>query len=142
MNEKNLIRFDQMEENEHRALSVKGGKASGRVRTGRRQLRETLNDLLEDEEKQKKICEALLKRAAKGDPKAFQLLRDTLGEAPTQKTEISRGYDAEEFFEQHKESLRQLFMYESSNQITDGITSSLLTYEQRLALLKESLDEP
>lgn len=57
-----------------------GGKASAKKRAERKTLREELLLLLSEGDTQKKISVALLKKAEKGDTKAYEVMRDTIGE--------------------------------------------------------------
>lgn len=47
MNEKNLIPFDELTESEHRKIASKGGKKSGEVRRKKRDMKKTMEMLLE-----------------------------------------------------------------------------------------------
>ena len=60
---------------------IKSGESRRAFKTFQQILMETLTD-----EKRTEILEAMQKRALKGDTKAFELLRDTLGEKPIDKT--------------------------------------------------------
>ena len=97
-NEKNL-RYVRST-SEARELGRKGGIASGESRRERKALRENLLLLLASPMKdadgkptgktvQEEILLALVQRAMTGDPRAFELIRDTIGEKPVQ--EISVG---------------------------------------------------
>lgn len=96
MNKENLIPFTELTEKERREMAVKGGKASVKARKKKKQLREELEILLAitDSNKktiQEKICFALIKKASEGDTKAFEIIRDTIGQKPIdviQKTEV------------------------------------------------------
>ncbi len=74
--------------NEARAKGKKGGKKSGEVRRERKQLKEELLLLLSTGDTQKKISIALIEKALLGDIRAFETIRDTIGEKPTDKQEI------------------------------------------------------
>lgn len=63
----------------------KGGTASGEVRRERKTLKEELLLLLSEGDTQKKVSSALIKKAQKGDVKAFITIRDTIGEKPMEK---------------------------------------------------------
>lgn len=65
----------------------KGGKASGESRRARKTLKEELLLLLSEGDTQKTVSVALLKKAMDGDTKAFEVLRDTIGEKPVDKVE-------------------------------------------------------
>ena len=75
-----------------------GGKRSGEVRAARKTLREELLALLAADVTDKKgrtaqanvaISNALLHKALKGDTKAFEIIRDTIGEKPVEKVMIA-----------------------------------------------------
>ncbi len=74
---------------EQREIRKKGGIKSGEVRRARKTLKEELLLLLESGNTQNKISLALIKKAIKGDIKAFEVIRDTIGEKPTEKQEIT-----------------------------------------------------
>lgn len=59
-----------------------GGIASGKARRERKTLKEELLTLLKTGDNQKKISIALLARALDGSTKAFEVIRDTIGEKP------------------------------------------------------------
>jgi TRAP-type C4-dicarboxylate transport system substrate-binding protein len=95
-NEQNLKPFDQLTESEQRAIRSKGGKASGEARRARKTLREELLALLSQEIKdengnsvntQVAMSTSLIKEAIDGNTKAFELVRDTIGEKPVDKVE-------------------------------------------------------
>ena len=93
---------------EARRIGSKGGKASGEARRRERTLKETLEKLLSlpirdeqtkdfiralgfnDEELNNKtaINVAMYQEALKGNVKAYELIRDTMGEKPTDKVAI------------------------------------------------------
>jgi hypothetical protein len=72
---------------EAREYGRKGGIASGKARAARKTLKEELLLLLEQGDTQERISLALLQKAMQGDTKAFEVLRDTVGEKPTDKIE-------------------------------------------------------
>jgi uncharacterized protein (DUF2336 family) len=55
----------------------------------RKTLKEELLLLLAQGNTQEKISLALIQKALKGDTKAFEVIRDSIGEKPTEKQEIS-----------------------------------------------------
>lgn len=73
----------------------KGGKRSGEVRRARKTLREELLALLSQDIKiedgkvntQVAMSTSLIKEAIDGNTKAFELVRDTIGEKPVDKVE-------------------------------------------------------
>lgn len=96
MNESNLIPFNERTEKEQREIARKGGIASGEARRRKRDLKEELLLLLEDEDTQKKISIALIERAMIMDNmgnKAFEVIRDTIGEKPVDKLEADVSSD-------------------------------------------------
>lgn len=83
---------------EARELGRKGGIKSGEVRRARKTLREELSELLADTitdkngrqmQTQKAISASMIKQALSGNTKAFELIRDTIGEKPIDKVMIS-----------------------------------------------------
>ena len=80
---------------EARRNGKKGGIASGKSRRRRKLLRECLDELLAREYTQggttltgsEALAAALMKKAMKGDVKAFEALRDTAGEKPVERIE-------------------------------------------------------
>ena len=96
-NEQNLVRGDDC----HRLTAEDqsaGGKKSGEVRRKKRDLRLALEMLLEKEFKDKKgtsrtgtevITAKLFEQAAKGNVKAFETIRATVGQDPVQKVQVA-----------------------------------------------------
>lgn len=96
-NEQNLVKGDGIHKftpEEH----SKGGKASGEARRAKRDLRQALEMLLEKEYKDKNgntvsgteaVTAKLFEKALKGDVKAFETLRDTVGQKPVDKVMIA-----------------------------------------------------
>lgn len=70
---------------EAREKGKKGGKKSGEIRRARKTLKEELLLLLESGNTQNKISLALIQKALKGNIKAFEVIRDTIGEKPIDK---------------------------------------------------------
>ncbi len=75
----------------------RGGIASGKSRRRRKLLRECLDELLAREYTKdgttltgsEALAAALVKKAMKGDVKAFETLRDTVGEKPVDKVMVA-----------------------------------------------------
>lgn len=67
---------------EARINGRKGGLASGKARKERKALKEELIILLSMGDTQEKISLSLIKEAIKGNTKAFEVIRDTIGEKP------------------------------------------------------------
>ena len=82
---------------EARRNGKKGGIASGESRHRRKLLRECLDELLAREYTadgktltgSEALAAALMKKAMKGDVKAFEALRDTAGEKPVERIETN-----------------------------------------------------
>ena len=82
---------------EARRNGKKGGIASGESRNRRKLLRECLDELLAREYTadgrtvtgSEALAAALMKKAMKGDVKAFEALRDTAGEKPVERIEAN-----------------------------------------------------
>lgn len=85
-NEKNLKPFTS-EQSREKAVENgrKGGIESGKAKRKRKSLREQLEMLLETGNTQESIAVALVEKAMSGDVRAFEVLRDTIGEKPVDK---------------------------------------------------------
>ena len=83
--EENLIPFNERTEEEQREIRRQGGIASGESRRRRKTLKEELELLLESGDWQERISTAMLEKAASGSERAFEVIRDTIGEKPTDK---------------------------------------------------------
>jgi hypothetical protein len=97
-NEQNLKPFGERTEKEQREIQQKGGKASAEARRKKRDLRLALEMLLEKEFKGKGgvsrtgtevITAKLFEQAAKGNVKAFETIRATVGQDPVQKVQVA-----------------------------------------------------
>lgn len=86
-NEQNLLRPEDLTSEQLRARAKKGGIASGKARAARKTLKEELLLLLSEGNTQEKISLALIQKAMNGDTKAFEVLRDTVGERVPDKIE-------------------------------------------------------
>ena len=93
MNEENLIPMSERSESEVRELGRKGGIASGEARREKKLLKELLEDALskgtETNNEYVNITLALIREANKGNVKAYEVIRDTLGQKPVDKVEHS-----------------------------------------------------
>lgn len=96
MNEQNLKSFSERTEKEQREIQQKGGIASGEARRRKRDLRLALEMLLEKDFVDKNgnvatgaeaITAKLFEQAMKGNVKAFETIRSTVGQDPVQKVE-------------------------------------------------------
>lgn len=97
MNDENLKSNSERTPKERQELARKAGKASGKARRAKKTMREMLDYLLEKEinnkqgEKvntQEAITLALLKQALNGNVKAYEVIRDTIGEKPTEQHKV------------------------------------------------------
>jgi hypothetical protein len=86
-NEKNL---KPLTTEKAREIGKKGGIASGKAKRQRKALKEELILLLSEKDIQKSIATALIDKALNGDTKAFEVIRDTIGEKPTDKVEVAQ----------------------------------------------------
>lgn len=93
-NDKNLISLKERTTSEQRELARKGGIASGRSRRKKKTIRETLEMMLagkmpDGATRRDAIVAALLEKALSGDVRAFEAIRDSIGEKPTEKMNVS-----------------------------------------------------
>lgn len=65
----------------------KGGVNSAISRRNRKRLREELEILLEIGDTQRSVAAALINKAINGDVRAFEVIRDTIGEKPVERVE-------------------------------------------------------
>ena len=75
---------------EARERGRKGGLASGEARRKRKTLKEELLLMLSEGETQQSVTLALIEKAMSGDTKAFEVIRDTIGEKPADKVETKQ----------------------------------------------------
>lgn len=87
-NPQNLKSFDKMDKEKKKAIQSAGGVASAKSRRARKTLKEELLLLLEKGDTQQKISLSLIAEALNGNTKAFEVIRDTIGEKPTDKQEV------------------------------------------------------
>lgn len=83
----NLKPVTKRSKEEAREISKKGGIRSGEVRRERKKLKEELLLLLSENNNNRKMSLAILKKALKGNIKAFEIIRDTIGEKPKEQIE-------------------------------------------------------
>ena len=84
MNNDNLKTLSSSEAREYGKL---GGIKSGQVRRERKSFRDQFLTLLKTGDIQDKLCTVIFQKALNGDLKAFELIRDTIGEKPSDKPE-------------------------------------------------------
>ena len=96
-NEQNLIPLNEQSKSKQREIQSQGGIASGQARREKRDIRRALEMLLEKEYKDKAgnsltgteaISAKLFEQAMKGNIRAFETLRDTVGQKPVDKVEM------------------------------------------------------
>lgn len=92
-NEKNLIPMNKRTPRERKEIARKGAIASNKAQAARKTLKEELLALLEDGETQKKISVALIQQAKKGNTKAYEIIRDSIGEKPIDKIQAEVNSD-------------------------------------------------
>lgn len=92
-NEQNLIPMNKRTPRERREISRKGAIASNKAQAARKTLKEELLLLLEDGETQKKISVALIQQAKKGNTKAYEIIRDSIGEKPIDRVQAEVNSD-------------------------------------------------
>lgn len=86
----NIERYNmRLTAEERKASALRAGIRSGEVRRERRTLGEHLRALLSVGNTQEEMCLALIEAAKQGNYKAFNSVRDTIGEMPTQKQEVT-----------------------------------------------------
>ena len=87
-NTENLVSLADRTTEEQRAIASAGGKASGEARRKRKTLKEELLLMLSEGETQQSVTFALIEKAMSGDTKAFEVIRDTIGEKPIDKVQM------------------------------------------------------
>lgn len=107
--------FDSRTTAEQQKIASAGGQASGEARRRKRDIRMALEILLEKDYTDKKgntmsgaeaIALKQLEKALKGDTKAFEVVRDTVGQKPVEKVSVGASDEAKnelaELLEQRK----------------------------------------
>lgn len=91
-NPQNLTPFNTMDAKKKKEIQSKGGHASTKLRRERKAFREALLEALKTVKDDKTIqeigIESLMDKYMSGDLKAFEIVRDTIGEKPTEKQEV------------------------------------------------------
>ena len=92
-NIENLIPMSKRSKNEARELGKKGGIVSVKVRKEKRMLKDELEIIMETVNKdgvtyQELISTALVKEALKGNTKAYEIIRNTLGQKPIEVQQV------------------------------------------------------
>ena len=76
----NLVDFRDMDPEQAFEIRSKGGKACASAQRRRKELKETLNELLAIGNTQEELCRKLI--AGEFNPSVFTAIRDTIGEKP------------------------------------------------------------
>lgn len=84
-NPQNLVKMSELTAEERRKSASRAGKASVESRRRKKTLREELLAILSDGDTQNRVSLALVQQAALGNVKAFETLRDTIGQKPVEK---------------------------------------------------------
>ena len=89
--------FDERTASEQREIAKKGGIASGEARREKANLRRSLETLLEDDITDRNgktlsgadaISTKLFEKALKGNTRAFEIIRDTVGQKPVDRIQV------------------------------------------------------
>lgn len=88
-NEKNLIPLNKRSKKVQREIQEKGRKANKKKCEERKTLKEELLTLLSQGKTQEKMSLALIEKAMNGDTKAYEVIRDTVGEKPVEKVQAN-----------------------------------------------------
>lgn len=86
-NPQNLVKMSELTAEERRKSASRAGKASVESRRRKKTLREELLAILSDGDTQNRVSLALVQQALLGNVKAFETLRDTIGQKPVEKIE-------------------------------------------------------
>ena len=89
-NEQNLIPMNKRTPRERTEIARKGAKATNKKKAERKTLKEELLLLLATGNNQNKMSIAMIEKAMKGDTKAFEVIRDTIGEKPKDQIEVDQ----------------------------------------------------
>ena len=94
MNQENLVSLGDRTIEEQREIARKGGIASGKARKEKKLLKDELAIIMENVNKdgktyQELISTALVKEALKGNTKAYEIIRDTLGQKSKEEISVS-----------------------------------------------------
>lgn len=137
-NEENLVPIQTRED--HLSVSRKGGIESGKSRSVRKRLRESLDEMLSDEAEQDRVCRALIKQAQRGNVRAFQVLAHALGEDEGMRVELSRGLDRRAFIESHAELLEEVIRRDTAAGNSDLSNLLQLSYEERRGIIQGMIE--
>lgn len=95
-NTENLRPLNTRTKEERTELAKKAGKASGKARRRKKELKELLELALSQphesgEDNYMAITVALIDKALQGDTKAFEVIRDTIGQKPKDNIDVNTG---------------------------------------------------
>lgn len=95
--EENLIPMNERTKEEQREIARMGGIASGEARREKKLLKDLLEDALskgtETNNEYVNITLALIREANKGNVKAYEVIRDTLGQKPVEEVKVTKSTD-------------------------------------------------
>ena len=92
-NEQNLIPLNKRSKKVQREIQKKGREANKKKIEARKTLREELLLLLEKGDTQTKLSLSLIQEAINGNTKAFEVIRDTIGEKPKENINVGVSYE-------------------------------------------------
>ena len=109
--EENLIPLSERAKDEQREIQKKAGIASGKARREKKMFQEAVLNALKAKDTDgmtmlEKGVVAVIERMLKGDTKAFEVLRDTAGEKPTEKVEASGTNENKELLKEYMDGLK------------------------------------
>lgn len=88
-NEENLVNLKDRSQRERKEIARKGAIASNKKQAARKTLKEELLLLLSQGNTQEKISLSLIQEAVNGNTKAFEVIRDTIGEKPKDDIDVT-----------------------------------------------------
>lgn len=86
-NPQNFISLSDRTIEERKEIARKGAEATNKILKQRKTLAEELLLILSQGDTQQRISTALIEKCLKGDIRAYETLRDTIGEKPKDKVE-------------------------------------------------------
>lgn len=95
-NTENLRPLNTRTMEERKEIAVRAGKASGKARRKKKELKQLLELALSQphesgEDNYMAITVALIEKALQGDTKAFEIIRDTIGQKPKENIDLNSG---------------------------------------------------
>lgn len=145
-NESNLIPLQNRPPEERRRIASAGGKASSRMQKGRKLLRQNLEEILAQDGRQDRVCDALIRQAEQGSVRAFSVIAAVLGEN-VQRLEVGR-MDAEQREAFIDAEANQPLLLEMIRQGMDNETGEPtladaigLSYSERIRILNRAMED-